>query len=436
MTELQKALLVSIRTPHVTDTEERESLIELERLVKTLGFKVIGKESQRQATTTSIKVVGEGKLKELARYTGGKGSLEKDKKNSRDTTPEEAPLPLPSETANVVVFDCELSPAQIRNMETALGVKVLDRTGIIIEIFSAHAKTRAAQLQVEMARQSYLAPRLREKGPGKERHSGRGPGETGLEIEKRKIRDRMAELRRELIAVQKDEESRRSQRSAQLCVALVGYTNAGKSSLMRALTGSDVLVVDKLFVTLDTTVRALQPETQPRILVTDTVGFINKLPHDLVASFRSTLEEAHNASLLLYVVDASDPNFRTQLSVVKEVLRDIHADNTPHFLLFNKSDRLNEIQMQDLKQEFPDSILLSTRSPEDILNLHQRIVDFFEKDMIEKEILVPYHAQGIIGEMRANMKILNESFAEEGIHMRVLSRAIDLQRLDKMLRQL
>ena len=178
----------------------------------------------------------------------------------------------------MVVFDCDLSPSQVRNIEAALGVQVLDRTGVIIEIFSRHAKTRAAQLQVEIARQTYLAPRLREMGVGKERHAGRGSGESGLEMERRKIRDRMADLKRELQAVQKEEENRRSQRSEQLCVALVGYTNAGKSSLMRALTGSEVLVEDKLFATLDTTVRALQPETQPRILLSDTVALSTSFP--------------------------------------------------------------------------------------------------------------------------------------------------------------
>ena len=285
MAELPRALLISIRTPKVTDTEARESLAELERLVSTLGFKVIAVESQRQPTTTGFTVVGKGKLKELARFTSGKGYLEKGKITSREATTEKPMPSIPDELATVVVFDCDLSPAQERNMEMALGVQVLDRTGIIIEIFSRHAKTRAAQLQVEIARQTYQAPRLRDSGVdyGRERHSGRGSGESPLDIERRKIRDRMSELRHELKMVQKEEESRRSQRSEQLCVALVGYTNAGKSSLMRALTGSDVLVADKLFATLDTTVRAMQPETQPRILLTDTVGFIHKLPHDLVA---------------------------------------------------------------------------------------------------------------------------------------------------------
>ena len=428
-----KALLVSIRTPKVTDTEAMESMIELERLVTTLGYGVTGTMSQRQPSTKGVTVVGEGKLMELAQLTGGKGSRDRIKGNSE--APQQTPVPASTpDGPAMVVFDCDLSPSQIRNVETALGVPVLDRTGVIIEIFNRHAKTRAARLQVEIARQTYQAPRLRETGVGKGHQSGRGTGETSVETEKRKVRDRLAELRRELQAVQQEEEQRRTKRAELLGAALVGYTNAGKSSLMRALTGSDVLVEDKLFATLDTTIRALQPETQPRILITDTVGFIHKLPHDLVASFRSTLDEARGAALILYVVDAADRNFRSQLAVVREVLGEIGADKTPHLLILNKADCLSEWQKQVLGAEYPDAVLTSTRSPEDMRGVSERIIHFFEKDMIEKEILVPYKAQGVIREMRLNMKILKESYVEEGVLLLVRSRPIDLQRLSKMMK--
>ena len=428
-----KALLFSVRTPKVTDTEAMESMIELERLVTTLGYEVTGTMSQRQPSTSGVTVVGEGKLMELAHLTGGKGY--RDRVKGQSEAPKQAQVPASTPDGPVmVVFDCDLSPSQIRNVEEALGVPVLDRTGVIIEIFNRHAKTRAARLQVDIARQTYQAPRLRDTGLGKERQSGRGSGETVIETEKRKVRDRLAELRHELEAVQREEEHRRMKRAELLGAALVGYTNAGKSSLMRALTGSDVLVEDKLFATLDTTIRALQPETQPRILITDTVGFIHKLPHDLVASFRSTLDEARGAALLLYVVDASDRNFRSQLAVVREVLGEIGADKTPYLLILNKADCLSEWQKQVLGSEYPDAVLTSTRSPEDMRSVSERIIHFFEKDMIEKEILVPYKAQGVIKEMRLNMKILRESFTEEGVLLLVCSRPIDLQRLSKMMK--
>ena len=431
ITDLPCALLVSIRTPKVTDVEAAESIVELRRLVTTLGLKVIGVESQRQPSTRGVTVVGKGKLAELGRFTTANRKFAG---KPEEAEPVKRVPPVSDELADVIIFDCDLSPSQVRNVESELGVKVLDRTGVIIEIFKRHAKTREAQLQVEIAIQKHLAPRLRELGVGKERHAGRGSGESGLEMKRRLIRDRIADLNHELQALQKEDESRRSQRSEQLCVALVGYTNAGKSSLMRALTGSDVLVEDKLFATLDTTVRALQPETQPRILITDTVGFIHKLPHDLVASFRATLDEARNASLLLYVVDASDRSFRFQLDVVRQVLLEVGAEKSPHLILLNKCDLLNELDKVNLRQEFPNSILMSTLSGEDMQGLRDRIIGFFEEGMIEEEVLVPYSAIGIIGEIRSNMKIMNEKYEEEGIRLLVRSRAIDLHRLRKMMR--
>lgn len=437
-TERPRALLVSIRTPKVTDAEAEESLAELKRLISTLGYHVVGTQSQRQPSTAGVTVVGEGKLKELARFTGGKGVVERYSKKADDDEEDASPVTdmddAPHELATVVVFDCDLSPSQLRNVENALGVEVLDRTGVIIEIFSRHAKTRAAKLQIEIARLNYLAPRLRETGGGgKERQSGRGAGESALELDRRKVRDRLAELKRELESVQQEQGNRRAQRAEQMCVVLVGYTNAGKSSAMRALTGSDVLVEDKLFATLDTTVRAMQPETQPRILVSDTVGFIKKLPHDLVASFRSTLDEARNASLLLYVVDASDHTFRLQLAVVNEVLREVGVENTPQLLLLNKSDRLSEEQKEILQREFPEAVLISTRNPEDIRALRERIVQFAESGMSEEELFVPYTAKGIIGEIRSKMRIVQEDYETEGIRLRVRSKAIDLERLKKLL---
>src|SRR5690606_1278286 len=201
----------------------------------------------------------------------------------------------PAERASVVLVDHDLSPTQARNLERATGATVLDRTSVILSIFQRHARTREAKLQVEIARLVYEVPRLRESGGGADRQrggiGGKGAGESGLELDRRRVRDRIAELREELKSIAGEAGVRRARRAEIPTIALVGYTNAGKSSWMRALTGGEAYVADKLFATLDTTVRALVPETRPRILVSDTVGFIKKLPHDLVASFRSTLEE-------------------------------------------------------------------------------------------------------------------------------------------------
>lgn len=448
------ALLISICTPQFKGAEAKESLAELARLVTTLGFNVVGTQSQNLASTQKQNVLGVGKMAEIARLTGNRGEMEEDL-DTEDLFDDEsfgdmafdAPIydemrfdDLPSENlplycADVVVFDCDLSPSQLRNVENQLGVEVFDRTGIIIEIFSRHARTRTARLQVEIARLNYLAPRLRESTSGnKERQMGKGAGETTLELDRRKVRDQIAELRRELVSVQHELKNRRSQRSELFSVALVGYTNAGKSSMMRALTGSEVLVENKLFATLDTTVRALYPATQPRILVSDTVGFIKKLPHDLVASFHSTLAEAHDASLLLYVVDASDATFRTQLDVVHEVLGEVGVDDIKKLLVLNKSDQLSLEQQQALMEEFPDAMMTSTRNPLDVAKLHQYIVDSSQQDMIEEEFIIQYDAQGIIGEIRTSMSVIKEEYEYDHIKLTVRSNAIELARLKKRMK--
>ena len=252
----------------------------------------------------------------------------------------------------MILVDHEISPSQARNLEKEVGCEVMDRTMVILEIFHRHARSRVARAQVEIARLGYMAPRLREAaklaGPKDRARSGtggRGGGESHGELDRRKIRDRIAELQEELDAMdveRKTQRARRQERQGLARVALVGYTNAGKSTLMRALTGSEVLVADKLFATLDTTVRALHPETVPRVLVSDTVGFIKNLPHGLVASFKSTLDEALEASLLAHVVDASDPGFERQLAVTEEVLDEIGAKAVPRLLVFNKIDRVGD----------------------------------------------------------------------------------------------
>src|SRR6185295_2108760 len=242
-----------------------------------------------------------------------------------------------------VLVDHDITPSQARNLEKATGVEVLDRTAVILEIFRRHARSRATKAQVEIVRLSYLAPRLREQGKGRDRQrggiGGKGAGESGMELDRRKIRDRIAELTAELRGLEEEQSTQRARRRALNRVALVGYTNAGKSTLMRALTGSEVYVADKLFATLDTTVRTLHPETRPRVLVSDTVGFINKLPHGLVASFKTTLDEALEASLLVHVVDAADPAHERQLDVTSQVLAEIGAGDVPRLLVFNKIDR-------------------------------------------------------------------------------------------------
>ena len=419
------AVLVGIQLPDVDDVAHEASLEELGRLVKTLGYEVVGTVSQRRDGIGGATLLGGGKLEELAALTGGTGVVgsmapaPKAKARLRFEGVAQGKTATTSDPdgeakPEYVIVDHELSPSQIRNLERATGAQVLDRTGVIVEIFHRHANTREARLQVEMARLRYVAPRLRESSAGGGRQQGKGAGESSLDLDRRKIRDRLAELKDQLDAVQRDGDQRRSGRRDQLRVALVGYTNAGKSSLMRALTGSHVLVEDKLFATLDTTVRALQPETTPRVLVSDTVGFIKQLPHDLVASFRSTLAEAAEASLLLFVVDASDPTWAAQLEVSRAVLREIGADAVPSRLVLNKRDRIDDAACAALRDTNPDAILLSAHAPDDVGALRDTIIAFFEAAMVENVLVLPYAKQGMIGEVYEIAWVLSEEYDETG----------------------
>ncbi len=424
------AVLVAVQLPESSDGETASSLDELERLAETLGFEVVGRLTQKRPTLAPGTVLGGGKLKELAALTGGTGE-------TRGTEGETQTLPADVEKrAEKVIFDHDLTPNQIRNLQSATGAEVLDRSGVIVEIFHRHAKTREAKLQVEIARLRYLTPRLRLTGASERQGGGigsKGIGETAHELDRRRVRDRIAELQKELVGIHSGQERRREARSGQPRVALVGYTNAGKSSLMRALTGSQVLVADKLFATLDTTVRALHPETHPRILVSDTVGFIKKLPHDLVASFRSTLDEAHEADLLLYLVDCSDPTWRAQLEVTRTVLGEIGAADIASLLVLNKSDKLDQLQHALLRREFPEAVILSALKAEDVDSLKTRIRLFFEKGMEEVEIIVPYTHNEVAAEIRASTTVVKESFQEDGVLVRFRSHPELINRLKKKL---
>jgi GTP-binding protein HflX len=445
-----RAVLVGIQLPGVSDADHEASLVELARLVDTLGFDVIGRVTQRRARLAPSAGLGAGKLKVLAEWTGGTGivpsgatrkeqkkDLHKpgfeavdsdDDEDENDDVDEDADPALVREKATVVVVDNELTPSQLRNLERATGVEVLDRAGVIIEIFWRHARTKEAQMQVEIARLQYEAPRLREKEHTGDRQRGGGVGGKGdqeIELDRRRIRDRIAELKEKLEEIEQEASTRRQRRKDAMRVALVGYTNAGKSSLMRALSGSEVLVADKLFATLGTTVRIV-PDTHPRILVSDTVGFIKDLPHSLVASFKSTLDEAHEASLLLFVVDASDPAFPSQLQVTRSVLQEIGADDIPSLLILNKIDRVSPEARGQLRRDYPHAIQLSALNPDDVLMLKQRLVEHFDDRLVEVDVAVPHGRVGpVLGFVHERMRIVREQWDGWGARLQLKGLAED-----------
>ncbi len=353
----EKALLVSLVTDDVkrSGSDPEHSLAELVSLAETAGVEVIGTIMQNKDVPDSKWFVGKGKAQEI-------------KAMAEETE------------ATTAIFDQELSGAQVRNLEEALDLKIIDRTQLILDIFAGRAKTREGILQVELAQLSYLLPRLSGHGVNLSRLGGgigtRGPGETKLEMDRRHIRDRISELKRQLETVVQHRALHRERRrkTGVVQVALVGYTNAGKSTLLRQLTAADVLAEDKLFATLDPTSRGLVLPSGKEVVLTDTVGFIQNLPHDLVAAFRATLEEANEADLLLHVVDTSTPMRERQQRVVEEVLQELGAGGKPMLTVYNKIDRCDE-EALSLLPGGPDIVRVNAFSEPDLARLRETIED-------------------------------------------------------------
>ena len=419
------AIVAAVQLPGVSDVEFEASLSELSELARTLGYEVVSTFVQKRSSFDTTAYLGVGKRQQIRCFVNNE---------SESAGFEEIVASPDSRDIDTLLVDHEISPSQARNLEKEVGCEVMDRTMVILEIFHRNARSRAARAQVEIAHLGYMAPRLREAaklaGPqGRQRSGvgGRGGGESHTELDRRKIRDRIAELQQEIVAMdveRKTQRARRQERQGVAGVALVGYTNAGKSTLMRALTGSEVLVANKLFATLDTTVRALHPESVPRVLVSDTVGFIKNLPHGLVASFKSTLDEALDASLLLHVIDASDPGFERQLEVTDKVLEEIGANIVPRIRVFNKIDHIGDAIAQAereaaLRTQYPDCVVMSARRPGDVAKLHQKIVAFFQQNLVEAEIFLPWSAQQLRGRIYASCQVLEERSDSEGAFFRV-----------------
>ncbi len=463
---LQRAVVAAVQLPSASDAELEASLKELRELAKTLGFEVVATFTQKRANFDSAAYLGTGKREEMRRFVLGevgppgdappmvpdaeKGAGKREERriahHGAVAAREAAKAVAGTDTrqADFVLVDHEISPSQARNLENEIGCEVMDRTMVILEIFHRHARSNAARAQVEIARLRYLAPRLREAaklaGPqGRQRSGvgGRGAGEGAGEADRAKIRDRIAELKQEIIALDLERRTQRARRQEShgvARVALIGYTNAGKSTLMRALTGSEVLVANKLFATLDTTVRTLVPEGVPRVLVSDTVGFIKNLPHDLVASFKSTLEEAAEASLLLHVIDASDPGFERQIEVTEKVIEEIEAGKVPRLCVFNKIDQVGDAKAQAervkaLRAQFPKCVVMSAVDKDDIARLLKAVRAFFGRRLVKAELFLPWSAQNLRGELFACCEVLEERPDTEGAFFSVRGEPKDIDGL-------
>lgn len=396
---VERAVLVAVHPNGASSAQVDASLDELELLVDTAGSESVGRVVQKRGHPDVATFVGRGKVDQLRTMT----------------------LEL---NADAVIFDDDLSPAQQRNLEEKLGVKVLDRTIVILDIFAQHAASREGKAQVELAQLSYLLPRLRGWGKALSRQAGtgnpgigtRGPGETQLEVDRRKLNRRMTKLRSDLRSFASTRALKSKQRDRQdvTTVALVGYTNAGKSTLLNSLTGSDALVADQLFATLETTARRLELPDSRTAVITDTVGFVKKLPTQLVEAFKSTLEETLNADLLLHVVDAAHPEAEAQIVAVDGVLKDIDADTLPVQLVLNKMDAASDVDLGALRRRFPDAVAVSAHTGEGIGELKERIRVRLPPNRRLMEAVVPYDRADLVALAHRDAEVLKEDHRSDG----------------------
>ena len=392
---VQRAFLISVELPGTTTVEVERSLEELTLLTETSGSEPVDQGIVRRQSIDPATYIGSGKTKELASLTT---ALDID----------------------VVVFDNPLAPAQQRNLQKVFQCDVVDREAVILDIFAQHARSKVGSLQVELAMHRYNLPRLRGKGKALSQQGfgvlARGPGETKLETDRRRILERVSKIERDLKKAARHRETQRKsrKRSSIPQAAIVGYTNAGKSTLLNALTDADVLVQDQLFATLDSTVRRLELPDNRSVLLADTVGFVRRLPHHLIESFRSTLSEVTQADLLVHVVDGTDSDPAGQIAAVREVLHEIDASTIPEILAFNKSDLMSDIARHRLENLYPDGVLISARNGAGLPHLAERISDTLKRQMVALVLEVPYARGDIIAAAHRVGEVLMEKHDDQG----------------------
>ncbi len=399
--EQERALLVRLNRPNEPSWHIENTMNELAELARTAGALVVGRVFQNRRQPDPAFYIGSGKAQEVA-----------EKKEA--------------DNIDLVVFCDDLSPAQQRNLEDTIGGKVIDRTQLILDIFSQRAQTREGKLQVELAQLQYLLPRLRGMGEVLSRLGGgigtRGPGETKLETDRRRIRSRIDSLKKKLekIREQRGQRRKRRQETVLPLVSLVGYTNAGKSTLLSTLTGEEVFAEDKLFCTLDTTTRQVESEHSRPFLLTDTVGFVQSLPHHLVAAFRATLEETTHADALIHVVDVNHPRFEDQIEAVNEVLEQIDADDKPTITALNKIDLLESPEPRinsGVADKIPNPVHISALTGEGIPALLAELDDMLSESVRQVTVRIPFDDMDMVDLLHRQGRILEENYGSKGVQM-------------------
>ena len=399
--EQEKALLVGVIQPGMTAAVIQEHLDELELLANTAGAEVMGRVTQAVSRINPATFIGKGKAKQLINQATELG-------------------------VKLILFDDELSPAQIKNYhQQSENTKVLDRSGLILDIFQKHARTKEATTQVDLAYLEYLLPRLTRQWTHLERQMGgigtrAGMGETQIEVDRRLVRTRITRLKKDLSRIEKERQTQSLRRRSEFRVALVGYTNAGKSTLFKALTGTDVFIQDQLFATLDTTVRQLNIDSSHPILLSDTVGFIRKLPHNLVASFKSTLKEVLEADLILMVLDMSSPQVKDHVKTIEDVLKELGADGIPALHVLNKVDLISDGNMiEKLQRAFPGSVTISARRHLRLSELKSGILEKMEENYQTVDLEFPYEQGKTIAQAQEGVQVLERAYEENGVKLKI-----------------
>jgi GTP-binding protein HflX len=412
-TTQEQCILIGIQLPNQDKWQVKDHLEELASLANTAGAEVHEIIIQERNKPDSAYFIGKGKAEEIATI-------------------------IEMEKIDLLIFDDELSPAQVRNLENLTKIKVIDRAGLILDIFAAHARTRESKTQVELAQLKYLLPRLTRQWTHLSRQVGgigtKGPGETQLETDRRLVRTRISFLNKDLKIIEKQRESQRKQQKDFHRIALVGYTNAGKSTLMNALTDSKVLVENKLFATLDTTTRKFDLKANMQILISDTVGFIRKLPHDLVASFKSTLAQAIEADILIHLVDLSHAAFKEHIDTVNNLLKELEINEKPLILVFNKVDKIKESDyFASIQQKYNDAIFISAKKNMRLGRLNKKILNILEKGYIDKDFELSYEKSHLVPKIRNLGEVLNQDYSENNISLKVRVKKENEYKLENIL---
>jgi len=389
--EREDAILVGLATRDVSKEKVQEHLDELEMLADTAGANTIFKVMQDRAKPDTAFFIGKGKAEEIAELA--------DLNN-----------------INLIIFDDDLTATQVRNLEKMFEKKIIDRSGLILDIFASHARTREAKVQVELAQLQYTLPRLTRAWTHLSKQYGgigtKGPGETQIETDRRIIRDRIAKLKEKLSKIESQQKTKSSSRDDFLKASMVGYTNAGKSTLINLLTDAGVLAENKLFATLDSTTRSFEIEPDKKILISDTVGFIRKLPHHLVASFKSTLNVVRDADLILHVIDISHPSFEDHIEVVNETIKELGGVEKNHIKIFNKVDAADKGRMDYVMNKYEDAILISAMKGINISKLKEKLIKIYEENFVKRKIEVDISQSKLISQIHNLADVLSIEYED------------------------